>query len=304
MAELPFPTALVHLLGVELLPVFGFCCASWSAGKHFVAHELMATRFVGVELAASPASEQVDSHVGVPPTLQAHVDCINHAVVEFMTTEDINSAFECPGCGAGLTCPESVAPVALPVMVLGALALAGLLLLWVLGAFFQRGLCLRRAGSGAYLRYTFELEKQVPYRALIYIMLSATALTMAIMLITVWTSTSGSSFNSLMEMVGMDALTLIICLWKLLVPKTGVHHWMDFHALSSCTFTRTWLRVPRFLPEGNDVFASKLVDAMWQAKNGQKKLLRQMLDDPADVDRLVEMFSRMPTEEQEMQVHG
>jgi len=81
------------------------------------------------------------------------------------------------------------------------------------------------------------------------------------------------------------------------VPRTGVHHWVDSQQLCRCHFRRTWFKLPRTLPESNDAFASKLLDALWQARHGDKHFLRQMVLDPKDADLYVSIFSNMVTEQ-------
>jgi len=250
---LPGPTALVHLLGVELLPVCGFAVASWSAAKKFMAREFLVTRYVE-RLPGQAALEAMDAiqlqsfpQSGLR-TLQDHLECVNAAVVHFTFTYDATRALQCPGCGGQLECPESYAPVALPPLVFGALGLTGLLVAWIIGCFALRGLCLHRCGSGAYLHFTWELEQRFPYRALVRVMLAATVLTMAMMLLTVLGTADEGSVWSLTELVGMDAVALVVCLLRLLVPRTGIHHWIDGKQLGTYLFHRTWLKLPRIFP--------------------------------------------------------
>mmetsp|Transcript_46184 Transcript_46184/g.103850 ORF Transcript_46184/g.103850 Transcript_46184/m.103850 type:complete len:122 (+) Transcript_46184:246-611(+) len=92
----------------------------------------------------------------------------------------------------------------------------------------------------------------------------------------------------------MDTLALVICLGRLLAPRTGIHHWMDADRFAGFQFKRQWLRLPRVLPESNDVFASKLIEALWEAQNGRKARLRLLLLDPRQTDLLLAACSSMP----------
>lgn len=297
----PMPSALVHLLGVELLPVYGFGLASWSAGTHFLAHELMATRFVGRIGILNPEEEPRggSGQAKLPPTLLQHVDCIGKSIWDYMWTRDPLSAYQCPGCDETMECPKTFAPGAIPIIVHGALVLTYILIAWVLGQFAWRGLCCRRAGSGAYLWFTWELETRLAYRVIVKVMILATLLTMALILFVIVADGGDQIHHSLLSMVTMDALALTICLRRLLVSRTGMHHWVDSQQLRRCHFHRTWFKLPRTLPESNDAFASKLLDALWQAKHGNKKYLRQLVLDPRDADMYVSIFSNMPPAVQE-----
>lgn len=294
----PRPTALVHLLGVELLPVYGFGIAIWSAGTHFLAHEFMANRFVGRITAQMPTAQPRggSSLADMPPTLLEHVDCLGKSVSDFMWTADATSAYQCPGCDATMECPKTFAPGVLPLLIYGAISLTALLICWILALFAARGLCCRRAGSGAYLWFTWELETRLAYRIIVMVMLLATVITMAIIVLVPLAESGVQMHHSLLSMLLMDAVAFVICLWRLLMPRTGIHHWADGQQLYQCHFRRVWFKLPRILPESNDSFASKLIDGLWQAKNGNKTFLRQMVLDPKDVDMYVSIFGNMVSE--------
>lgn len=179
---------------------------------------------------------------------------------------------------------------------------ACVLLLYVLGKWCKtcRGPG-RSFNNGAYLRFTWDLELDCWYKALV-LMLPLPVLLMLWLVMRcldtfTWESDSAPMlvcwktlfndfltggfywvyFKDLLLQLCLNICTLCLAIKSLLCPKIQVHHWPT--SVDQMNFKRSWTSL---LSGSNDIFSSKLIDALWRAKRGQGKSLQNLLPDGCD----------------------
>lgn len=289
---LPLPTALVHFLGVELLPVWGFGGATFTAAKNVILFYVQDDTILRCR-------KQVDQ-VQQNATFLNHAQCVSGAVGRFMiTTEKLKALKTCPGCASGILDCHNVHDQSFWTNVLWtSIVLTSATVLATLCAFASRGLCCKSFGSGAYLLFTWELETRCFYKVLVGVMLAFTAFAWGgVALVPLWEYMEGDEpmkhAMQVVEVLGFAFITQIICLKKLLKPPAKIHLWnkgVRAEEFASITFRRSW---KDFVGQNNDVFSSLMVDALWCAEVGQEKNLEKMLPDDFPVHKFMTMCSQL-----------
>jgi len=150
---------------------------------------------------------------------------------------------------------------------------AGLLLLYGLFGFVRHAGAPLSCGSGAYLGWTWRLERNRVYRALVALMciMPALALWWAFQeLHGVWEV--GHGHTEMVRTCITPLGVMLVSLIGLFCPQIRPNGW-DQEQLDGLVFARSWFECLRT----NDVFGLRLVDALWKAQNGKSEELLTFL---------------------------
>jgi len=303
-SDFDLPTALVHFLAVELLPLWGFYGASFSAAKNVIKFDVQdSTRFGNPLVQNVVASTFLNSSLH-DETLLTHEHCISQAVGKFMVTEANSSVLKgCPGCESGyLNCNHFKDQSFWTNVLWASIVLSTITAASCICAFASYGLCRESFGSGGYLLFTWEMETMLFWRVLVWAMLLYTAVAWGgVVLMPFWEYLEGGTprkhFMQIVETLGFALITQLVCLKKLVKPPSKVHHWARSpraEEFASVTFTRTW---KNFFTQNNDTFSSLLVDALWRATIDQEDALNQLLPRKCSLDKFTELVEELQRDE-------
>lgn len=169
---------------------------------------------------------------------------------------------------------------------------AALLLLYGLLGFVLQAGAPASCGSGAYLGWTWRLERSRVYQTLVVLMCLMPAATLCMVfydLAEVWLEVEGrrkehgdwkadqENIETLLFAMVFPLAVLLVALYGLTVQHMSPNGW-DREQLDALVLARSWPQC--FL--SNDLFGLKLVDALWKAENGRPQELRDFLACPQD----------------------
>eukprot|EP00928_Gymnodinium_smaydae_P063345 TRINITY_DN46962_c0_g1_i1.p1 TRINITY_DN46962_c0_g1~~TRINITY_DN46962_c0_g1_i1.p1 ORF type:complete len:324 (+),score=101.29 TRINITY_DN46962_c0_g1_i1:72-1043(+) len=264
------PTALIHLLVVEMLPVWGFALAAKTAALKWAQHDI--TQKIVFNRDFDGAANASDTVAMIrDATLFDHQQCIKEVVSSYVFFDE-PEAKTCVGCEGALRCEyENETPIIF-YATWGAVLLAGCMAAVVLVKAALLGVLFKSFGSGAYIHFTWELEQMTVYKVMIYIMMLLTAFTLAVFIFDAEESAELFHFVSLF---GFDCVTLLICVKKISSPALEVHHWRRSYEFDDVLFRRSWASL---FSQDNDRFGTVLNDAFWRAKCGHPKKLDELIE--------------------------
>lgn len=156
---------------------------------------------------------------------------------------------------------------------------AALLLLKGLFGFVWHAGTPMSCGSGAYLGWTWRLERSRVYQGLVALMCIMPALTLCMAFHELhgdWKIGHGD-----LEMVSAYVIPLgvmLVALFGLCGPQMRPNGW-DQEQLDGLVFARSWFECLR----SNDIFGLRLVDALWKAQNGKSEELLTFLRSAEEV---------------------
>jgi len=285
---------------VELLPVWGFFGASFTAAKNVIIFDVQdSTRFGTPHGQSVVAAKFLNSSLR-DETMLTHEHCVTQAVGKFMVTEEDSPALKsCPGCQSGyLNCNKFKDQRFWTNILWVSLVLGTITVMACACAFTSYGLLRESFGSGGYLLFTWEMETMFFWRVLVWAMLIYTACAWGgVLLMPFWEFLEGGTprkhFDQIIEVLGFALITQLVCLKKLVKPPAKVHHWARSRRadeFASVTFTRTWKDL---FTQNNDTFSSILIDAMWCANIGQEDALRKILPRHCSLDKFAELVGEL-----------
>lgn len=164
------------------------------------------------------------------------------------------------------------------------------LLLYVLVSFMMSG-APRSFGSGAYLGWSWKLERSMTYKVLVAVMCFMPFLNMLAVISEMfehriyegrWFAKGvGGNLDAttLCRRLILPSVLLLAALFSLIFPEMPVHSW-DHNKLKSVVLARSW---GNLFCESNDMFGFKLIDALWKAESGKTETLQSFLRDPQDM---------------------
>jgi hypothetical protein len=154
-----------------------------------------------------------------------------------------------------------------------------LLLLYELVGFVRHAGAPMSCGSGAYLGWTWRLERNRVYLGLVALMCIIPALTLCMAFHELHGHLKVGHVNN------VDITNYVIPLGVMLVALIGLsgpqmrpNGW-DQEQLDSLVFARSWIECFR----SNDIFGLRLVDALWKAENGKPEELLTFLRSAEEV---------------------
>jgi len=190
-----------------------------------------------------------------------------------------------------------------------ALVFVPAVLLIVYGLFgfvFQAGAPMS-CGSGAYLGWTWKLERDKVYKALVMAMSFTPLVTFCTVgydIVELWLQverhrehkewrTDANTLEQLVLNIAVPSGVMLAALIGLACPQFPPNGW-DQEQLSSILLARSW---PQCF-QANDLFGLKLVDALWKAEHGKPDELQNFLACPEE-ETIVRHVCREPEESAE-----
>eukprot|EP00928_Gymnodinium_smaydae_P078016 TRINITY_DN615_c1_g1_i1.p1 TRINITY_DN615_c1_g1~~TRINITY_DN615_c1_g1_i1.p1 ORF type:complete len:355 (+),score=51.53 TRINITY_DN615_c1_g1_i1:98-1162(+) len=303
------PTALFHLITMEMVPIWGVGFAAVTLSLHISSYDVRSNVMLKDSLYCSPKNDSLRTGtLRTAHSSDGHVESLLHTELCFASviSKEVNSPLEadvrvCAGCEDGGVLDCSKAPEFLQLarnwagigwfgfMLCCAFAVY-ILLAYFLSARENAGAgYFHSFGSGAYIHFCWDLERTLIYKVLLWTTtLYAVGYVSFVVCYYVFRRDVIDqaladedhgflfTFTTLAKSFGIDMAVLIVCVKKLWSPAVRAHHWIDARQeFRKVVFKRNWAA----LHEGNDTFGQKLVDALWRYLNGQRKPLETLFSE-------------------------
>jgi len=179
-------------------------------------------------------------------------------------------------------------------------------IVYVFVSYFQHGAPLS-FGSGAYLVWSWHLEKCTTYKVLLVFISFFPMLNFLILVVDIidrgrlygeWSAADytgtkdGSSMNQKIVLMSLlvPTILLLAALGSLAFPIAPTHSW-DAKEMDKIVLGRTWANL---FSESNDLFGFRLIDALWKADSGKTEALLSFLKDPAELDLVQQACREAP----------
>lgn len=270
------PTALVHLLVVELfhvyLAVFSWCRLVNNVNSHCAMREhfedtaRIERYFSDLFFLGSTGQELVDFKNVSDPFFLGHSERV-HMSVKFNGTSLLLPATSIDGANV----PWIVIAWTLPIG-------ACLVILYVLVSFNSAGIW--SFESGLYLDFTWHIFRRSEYKWCIGIMASGPVLLPILWLIQIIIYDLENQL-SVLEGSSLSGLLLLFALSSLAFKNTPIHHWRTSEEFLRIKFRRSILHL---FFSNNASFGMKVVDALWVADYGDLSRLKHYLADASQAD--------------------